>query len=511
VQAKLLESRNRLQEFRRSSGLSGTPGPSLPAQQLAQLNTQLVDARARMAEARARFEQVQQLLENPGRIETAAAVLDSDLIEQLRVQEIRLNRKVAELETQYRDSHPKMANARAELRDLQDRIQAEVSKIAENLRNEYDVAQVRVRNLEAEVAELQAEIEDLNDAEVKLQALQSEVDANKELYQTLLQRLKETDVQEDSVQEPDARIINMAQPPGGPFYPNKKIFVAMAFIVSAGLAVSLAFLVEYLDAGYRSLSQMETQTGFPTFGMIPAVKLRRHQRPHGTLALRQGSVFAESIRTLRTGLALTPGGNPPRLIMMTSSVPEEGKTSTTLSLAAQTVQTGRRCLVIDCDLRAANLATYLGYPDRLGLSDFLAGNARLEEILETDPESGVHFIAAGSRVAHPDELLGSSRMENLIQALVREYEMVILDTPPVLAVSDALLLARRAEATIYLVRWGKTRRELVQRGLKQLVGAGAPMIGLALTYVDLRKQAAYEYADSAPYYGKAYRKYYGAG
>lgn len=511
VQAKLLESRNRLQRFRQENGLGNASGPSMPAQQLAQLNSQLVNARARMAEARARFEQVQQLLKNPGQIETAAAVLDSDLIEQLRIQEIRLNRKVAELETQYRDNHPKMVNARAELRNLQDKIEAEVGKIAENLRNEYEVAQVRVRNLEAEVDRLQKQIDDLNDAEVKLHALQSEVEANNELYQTLLQRLKETNVQQDSVQRPDARIINMAQPPGGPFYPNKKIFVGMAFVVAAGLAVSLAFLLEYLDAGYRSLTQMENQTGFPALGMIPAVKLGRHQRPDGTLALRRGSVFAESIRTLRTSLTLTPAERPPGLIMVTSSVPDEGKTSTTLSLAAQTVQTGRRCLVIDCDLRVANLGSYLGYPARLGLSDFLAGNAHLEEILETDPESGVQFITAGSQVVHPDELLGSKRMDTLMQALVREYETVILDTPPVLAVSDALLLARRVDQAIYLVRWGKTKRELVQRGLKQLAGAGTPRIGLALTYVDLRKQAAYEYADAAPYYGKAYRKYYGAG
>ncbi|RDD63176.1 GumC family protein [Ferruginivarius sediminum] len=510
VQARLLESRSRLHEFRQQSGLGNGSGPSLPAQQLAQLNSQLVNARGNMAEVRARYEQVQQLLKNPGEIETAAAVLDSDLIEQLRVQEIRLNRRVAELETQFRDSHPKMINARAELANLQDRIENEVGKIASNLGNEYQVAQVRVRNLETEIARLQSRIDELNDAEVKLQTLQSEVDANEELYRTLLQRLKETSVQEDTIQQPDARIINQAQPPGGPFYPNKKIFVAMAFIVSAGLAVCLAFLLEYLDAGFRSLTQMENQTGHPSLGLVPAVKLRRNQQPHSTLALRQGSIFAESIRTLRTSLMLAPGGKRPSVVMVTSSVPHEGKTSTTLSLAAQMVQTGQRCIVVDCDLRVANLGGYLGFADRLGLSDFLAGNARLDEVIEVDPASGVHFITAGSEVYHPDELLGSDVMVNLVRALAQEYETVILDTPPVLAVSDALLLAGKADAVVYLVHWGKTKRELVQRGLQHLAAVGAPYIGLVLSHVDLRKHAQYDYTDSGQYYGDAYRKYYGA-
>lgn len=511
VREKLLESQQQLHEFRRQGGLSESSGPSLPAQRLSQLNSQLVDARARLAEARARYKQVQQLLKDSGAIDTAAAVLDSNLIEQLRIQEIKLNRRVAELESQYRDSHPKMANARAELKDLQQRIKAEVDKIAGNLRNELEVAQVRVDNLESEIAKLQNEVEDLNAAEVKLQTLKSNVEANKQLYQTLLQRLKETKVQEGRVQSPDARLISEAQPPAAPFYPNTKIFVAMAFIVSAGLAAALALLLEYLDAGYRSLTQLERQIGLVTFGIIPKVKLRRGERPHGTLALRKGSVFAEAIRTVRTGLQLAHADRPPRIVMVTSSIPDEAKTSTTLSLAAQTVQAGRRCIVIDCDLRVANLGDYLNWSDRVGLSDFLYGNARLDEIIEVDPASGVHFVTAGSRVQHPDELLGSATMRRLTQALANEYQIVLLDTPPVMAVADALILAGGVDAVIYLVRWGKTRREWVQRGVQRLVEAGAPFVGAALTCVDVRKHAQHDYADAGQYYGAAYRKYYAGG
>lgn len=509
VQARLVESERKLEEFRRSSGLRNINGSTLPAQQLSQLNSQLIEARTRLSEAQARYGQVKELLEKPGEIETAAAVLGNRLIQRLREQEIDLNRKLAELTTQYRDNHPKMVLARAELADLRDRINQEMSKIAINLKNEVDVAQVRVDNLEREVGKLRQELDQLNSAEVKLRTLESEVRANRELYNTLLERLKETDIQQDdTLQQPDAKVISRATVPGGPFYPQKRVIVMVAVLAGLVFSIGLALLFELLDRGFRSLSQVESELGLPTLGMVPMLKLQKGDMPHLHAVHEHGSIYAEAIRTMRTALSLSNVDRPPKVVMLTSSEPNEGKTSTVLSMACQVVQSGKRCIVLDCDLRASNLASCLGYPDHAGLADFLSGNAEMEEVLEIDPKTGVHFVGAGARSPHPIELLSSERMHQLLRGLAQVYDLVLLDTPPILAVSDALVLMREVDATAFLVRWEKTDRKTAKAGIKLAQEAHANIAGVALSYVDVRRHAQYDYADSGYYYNKSYRKYY---
>lgn len=509
VQARLVDAERKLEEFRRSSGLRSINGSTLPAQQLSQLNTQLIEARTRLSEAQARYQQVKELLEKPGEIETSGAVLGNALIQRLREQEIDLNRKIAELTTQYRDSHPKMVLARAELADLRQRISQEIAKIAANLKNEVAVAQVRVDNLEREVAKLRQELDQLNSAEVKLRTLESEVRANRELYNTLLERLKETDIQQDeTLQQPDAKVISRATVPGGPFYPQKRVIVMVAVVTGLVFSVGLALLLELLDRGFRSLSQVESELGLPTLGMVPMIKLKKGDMPHLHAVHEHGSIYAEAIRTMRTALSLSNVDHPPRVVMLTSSEPNEGKTSTVLSMACQAVQSGKRCIVLDCDLRASNLANCLGYPDRVGLADFLSGNAEMEEVLEIDPKTGVHFIGAGARSPHPIELLSSERMRQLLRGLAQVYDLVLLDTPPILAVSDALVLMREVDATAFLVRWEKTDRKTAKAGVKLAQEAHANIAGVALSYVDVRRHAQYDYADSGYYYNKSYHKYY---
>lgn len=509
VQDRLVESERRLEEFRRASGLRNVDGSTLPAQQLSRLNAELIEARTRLAEARARYNQVQSLVERPGEIETTAAVLGNSLIQRLREQEIELNRKIAELATQYRENHPKMVLARAELADMRDRIDQEIDKIALNLKNEVDVAQVRVDNLEREVAKLREELDGLNAAEVELRTLESEVGANRELYNTLLERLKETDIQQDkALQRPDAKVISRATVPGSPFYPRKRTIVAVALFAGLVFSIGLAVVLEMLDSGFRSLSQIESEFGMPTLGMVPMLKLRKHEEPYVHAVETNGSVYAESIRTLRTALSLSNMDTPPTTVMVTSSEPSEGKTSTVLAVASQAVGSGKTCIVVDCDLRASNVAGALGYSDRIGLADFLAGEASIEEVLEIDPRTGVHFIGGGSRTSHPVELLGSEAMRQLLDSLAEVYDMVLVDTPPILAVSDALVLMREVDATVFLVRWEKTDRKTAKVGLKLALEAHAVIAGVALTYVDVRRHAQYDYADSGYYYHKTYQKYY---
>ena len=507
---RVVEAERRHEEFRRKSGIIEVGGANILAQQIGSLNTELVVARTKRAESEARYQQVQKLVvEARGGMESSAFVLDSSLIQALRSQESGIQRKIAELRTQVRDQHPKMILAQSELADLRQKIAEEVQKIGASLGSEVQIARVRESNLQAEVNRLQSRVLEQNQSEVRLRALESEVKASKQLYETFLTRLKETKVQEDA-QQPDARIINRASVPGGPFYPRKNLAILTAVLASALLGVAAALLLEYLDSGFRSLSQLEQASGVGTLGIVPLVKqpILRNRPLHEVLLERPHSVFSESIRTLRTGLMLSDVNRPPRSVLFTSSIPGEGKSSTTLAFAMMAARSGQRVIVLDCDLRHPNLHALLDVKNGKGLSDYLAGNSTLEDVIEIDPRSGVHYVTAGSRAPNPADILASQKMRALIQSLSRLYDLVALDTPPVMAVADALVLVRAVDKTVFLVRWAKTRRETVMAAMRMVIEAGADVPGTVMCQVDTTKQARYDYYDSGYYYYGKNRKYY---
>ncbi|CAN0510204.1 unnamed protein product, partial [Laminaria digitata] len=243
---------------------------------------------------------------------------------------------------------------------------------------------------------------------------------------------------------------------------------------------------------------------------VPA--LARNQsdgkRPHEFALARPNSTFGEAIRSVRTALMLSSVDKPPKTVLITSSIPGEGKTSTSLSIASTAAKSGQRVIILDCDLRNSSLHAYLNVPNQRGLSDFLAGQAELEDVIEIHPSSTLHYITAGSRAPNPTDMLSSDEMRELIRRLSDMYDMVILDTPPLMAVSDALVLMRDVDRTLFLVRWEKTRRETVLAGIKQALEAGANLAGTVLTQVNVKKHASYDYGDSGYYYYGSYRKYY---
>jgi len=508
VHQEVIKAQQKRDEFRRQAGIIELGELSINAEQLADMNSRLIEARTVRQQAEARYAQVAKLTQSSAALETVPEVLSSALIQTLRLQQIEAERRIAELSTQFRDGHPKMVLARAELADVQAKLQAEVKKIASQLQHEVDLARSTEGTLNAEVQRLQQKAEEQNDAKVTLDLLESELQASKQLYETLLSRYKETEVQDDTVQRQDARIVQAAFPPGGAFYPQKKLVVSIALLASLAAGVILAIVIELLDYGFRSLSQIEGLTGLPTLGMVPMIMRKgRATQPHQLAVSKPGSVYGEAVRTLRTALLLSDSERPPRTVLVTSSIPNEGKTSTALSIACQSAKSGQRCIILDCDLRQSSVHKYFGVPNKIGLADYLVDKARLEEVIEIDPVSAAHLIYAGARAPNPIDLLGSPQMRRLIKALSQAYDLVILDTPPVLAVSDALVLVRHVDATLFLIRWEKTRRQAAISGLKVVLEAGASLAGVVLSQVDVKRHAQYDYADSGYYYG-GYNKYY---
>lgn len=507
LREKMQGAEVRLEEFKRESGMMDLKGNSIYQEQLAQLNMELIRARNSRAEAQARVEQVRNLLNSSQGVETAASVLASPLIQQLRQQEATVSRKIGELSTKYRPQHPQMKLAEAERSDLERKIKDEVNKIVISLNNELEIANMRELNLEQDIADLTHRVEEEKESAVTLRALESDVKANKDLYATILSRFKETDVQGGGGgYTADSRIISYASVPTSPFKPNRPMILMSAIIMSMIIAVGISIAIEFSMTGYHSSSQLEHDLETPVLAMLPQIDSGKNgMMPHTSLLhLSHNPLYSESMRNLRSSLLDNKRAGDPQVIMVTSSVPDEGKTSTVFSLATISRLLNQKCLLIDCDLRRSRLASRLEIETSAGLGDYLSETAELREILYKDNKTGVYFIPAGKSSQHPLDLLGTKRFERFIEGLRGRFDYIFIDAPPLMSVTDALTLTKHTDFTLYIVRWEKTPRSSVQHGIKMLREQTNQGIGIALSRVDVRKHAYYHYTDSDYIYFKNY-------
>lgn len=497
-----------VEAFRKDSGLLRGKETTLAAQEVSELSTQLVIERTKRAEAVARLQQVEGLVSSPNGIETATEVLESPLIQNLRQQEATVERRAAELESEFGPRHPRMITVKAEMADLQVKIRSEVNRIIDGLRNEVAVARARVSALSGSLNELKRQMGDLNEADVQLRALEREADANRSLFETFLSRSKETDSQ-DGFQQADASIISRATIPDGPSFPRKKMLLAFAIGIASMTGIVLAFLVEKLDHGFRSMEQVESLMGAAPLGLVPALKGVGSigKTPPSYILEKPASAYAEAVRSLHTNLLLSDVDKTPKVILLTSSLPREGKTSVAVSLANLMASVGKKVLVIDCDLRRPSAQKHFDCKSRPGLVECLLGQVTLEEAIVEHPVSGAELLPAGSPAPNPPDLLGSRQMKMLLESLAEAYDLVVIDSAPVMAVSDTRILARFVDKTVFLVRWADTRRETAIAGLRQVTEAGADVAGVLLSMVDVKQHASYGYSDSGYYYGRV-KKYY---
>ena len=508
LREQLAVSEKAVEAFRNESGLLRGRDAVLAAQDVSELSTQLVVERTKLAESEAMLHHMESLLNSPGGIESVSVVLQSPLIQRLREQEAQLEGKVAELFVTYAERHPKIINARAEVADLREKIKGEIAKIGRGLRNEIVVARAREAGLNRRLTELKSEVALLNRTGVQLRALEREADANRLLFETFLIRLKETTAQE-SFQQSDSAILSRADVPEIPSFPNKRRLLLLSLLGAVSLGVLLAFAIEKLDRGFRSMEQVLQMMGAAPLGLVPALKgLRRlGKTPSAYILEKPASAFSEAIRSLRTSILLADAGGRPKVIMIASALVQEGKTTVTVSLARLQASVGDKVVVVDCDLRRSAVHKEFGFRSSPGLVEVLAGEVSLDDVMQRDPVSGADVLVAGGRAPSPAELLGSAQMKELLNKLSQSYDLVIVDSAPVVAVSDTRALSRVVDKTVFLVRWADTPREVATAALRQLVDAGADVIGVMLSMVDVRKHARYGYSDSGTYYGSL-RKYY---
>ena len=347
----------------------------------------------------------------------------------------------------------------------------------------------------------------LAQASIGLRELEREADAKRNLYNAFLIRLTESREQRQVI-EADARVIARAETPTSPSSPGVKLFAAVGFVASGMLGVLLALVRERLDRGIRSKKEIEAQLGIACLGQVPFLKqiARSKQKPHAYLLEKPRSAYAEAIRSVGTYLRMSNVDDPPRVVQITSSIPNEGKTTFSTSLATSLAKSGQNTVLIDLDFHHPSVAGELGIEPERCLVDYMVGDATLEDILYVS-ESGLTIVPIRRQSADPSVLINSQRMRQLLALLREQYDQVVVDSPPVLLVSDPKATSELVDATILLVRWQETSADKAQNALHELDAVNAKVAGAVLSQVDMQRQEQYGYAGVGSYY-KNYRKYY---
>lgn len=498
--------------YRSEHGLEAAGGITVSEQQLSELNAQLILARTSLVEARAKYDRAQQIRRQGGSIESVADVLQSGTISNLRQKQAELTRERANLSATYGPRHPAIVNIEAQQEDIGRQIGAEVNRIIESIRNNVSVAETRVRALEQSLADIKGDAGVDNQALIQLRELERQAAANRAVYESFLNRYQET-TQQQGLQTPDTRVISEAVVPGSSSYPRVGFFIGTSFLLSLLIGVGLAILLEHLDDGIQTGKQAEELLGLPHLVSLPAVPAEKGSDgkvllPQDYLLVKPLSAFAESLRSLRSALHLSNVDVPPKIILFTSALPNEGKTTTATSFARAAAVSGLRVILIDCDLRHPSVHKAFGVsrPD-LGLVELLAERLDPDAVLFKDAKSDLDVIPVATGTANPPDVLGSAQMKALLKRLHEAYDLVVLDSAPLMPVSDSRVLSQLADETVFVVRWNTTPSEAAQNAIKILAQYESSVAGVVIAAVDMEKQAKYGYGDGGYYYGH-YSKYY---
>ncbi|MDO8840277.1 MAG: polysaccharide biosynthesis tyrosine autokinase [Parvibaculum sp.] len=507
LRVKVQESEAAVEDFRTESGLFLTNGSTVPQQQLTDLNSQLSVAEADRAAAQAKLSNARNLVASGNAVNSAAEVLQSPLIQNLRQQEVALRAQIAQMSETLLPTHPRMLESQANLADLETQIEKEVYKVIEALENEARVVNARVAAVRENLNRAQRRTAQLNQDDVKLRALQREADTNRALLESFLRRYEEAKARaEADTQSANARIVSRAQQPTEPTSPRTGPTLMLGAAAGLILAFLVVFLIEVFARGFRIGEQIERATGMPFLGLTPELDPRAGARaPASDLIRDPNGLYAEAIRALQGNVLMARIGNRrARTVLVTSSVAGEGKTSTAASLARVFAMGGHRTIIIDADMRAPALHLALGAAPLPGLSELLTGRAAFQHVIRSEPGSPAHLLQAGSPLANPTAALASPQMQWVLSALQQTYDYVIIDSPAAMAAADAQVLTKLSDVTILVVRWSSTSRQVVAHVLKLLSAASSRRVGILLTRVDIKRYRRYtdtvieEYPARAP-------------
>jgi polysaccharide biosynthesis transport protein len=532
LKSRVVAAERAVEDFRSANNLTVSQGVTVNDQQITDLNNQLVAARVQTAEARAKFDQAQQLTKSGSDPGGFNAAISSDIVSKLRAQYADIAKNEADLSSKYGSRHPLVANVRAQRRDTQRLINEEIQRILQSTRHDYDVARSREVSLQQSFDQLQGVSSSSGQAQVRLRELQREAEANRTLYESYLARYKETTAQE-SLEMPDSHVVTKAGIPIGPSWPKTGFVLGLALTLGLGVGCVLAFLADYLDRKVKTLEQAEQISGMPALAAIPLIsagelagrakrgrnELGRYdpkttkllppplQPPLMRYAIdAPGTFFAEAIRAIRLALQRTMRTQPIKVVLVTSALDSEGKTTLAANLAQSIATLGIRTLLIDGDLRNPQLTRELCPRADTGLLDVALGRVAPERAILVDRSTGLSILPS-TAVMQADiitELMFSERIVDVLDHLRHRYELIIIDSPPLVPLVDGRALAELADRIVLALAWDQTPGEVLSHTINLLAPVHDRILGTVLTRVDLSRLRFYDY-----YRSSAYLKPYG--
>lgn len=497
-----------VQQYRIANNLLTSSGASLTEQEISAYNQQVTAARAQAAEDVARLNTARAQLRGGSSGDDVGEALGSPVVQSLRSQRAVVSARVADLQGRYLPRHPDILTAQRELSDIDTQIQAEINRVISNLEARARVSQQRMASLQGSLGVARSSLRQNNQAMVQLDELTRKAATSQSLYESYLERLGQTSAAEGTLRA-ESRVISNARVPLSPSSPNIPLNLALGLLLGLGAGLAAALLAEMMSTSLTTAEDVEQRLGRTYLGAIPTVTSvdGAGSSPVDSIVSFPQSAFAEAFRSLRTSLDLT-GEHAAKVVLVTSSLPQEGKTTTSIGLARSAAQQGKRVIIIDGDLRRRGLNRLIKQKTApsYGLLEVLSGSIPLHQALIRDEDTGLMVLPVAKTQDLTESLTGKA-MDDLLDQLRESYDLIIIDAPPVLPIAEARSLAAKADAVVFAVRWRKTPEQAIRTAFRLLPRDKVKMMGVVLTRVDMRKQSRHGYGDPGYYYNQ-YKSYY---
>lgn len=499
---KVNASEQALQSYRESNGaIALDASQNIVVQKLSEVNAAVTQAKMHRIAMEGLYRQLAAIRSDRAALDTFPVILSNSFIQQQKGELASLQRQLSLSSERLGDKHPEIVKLRTSIEITDTKLQGEVAKVVESVHNQYLTAKAQEDSLNAVLQQHRSEALAMNRKGINYGVLLRDAESNRQIYESLLNRTKETGISGE-LKTSNVRIVDPAEVPRWPESPNRRRSLLLGLLIGLALGAMAAVGFETLDNRIKTPDDVKHGLNVPFLGMIPLVAMKEGTTPmvHGNVV----SGFAESFRAVRTNLLFSSTSEGPRSVVVTSTAPGEGKTSVACNLAVALAQMEQRVLLIDADMRKPRVHTVFGKAQEPGLSNVLVGNAKASEALLRGPHNGLWIMPAGLHPPNPAELLGSRRFKDFLQSLDRHFDWVIVDSPPVMVVTDASLIAHLTRSTLFVVGADMTSRYAAKRAIEQLRLSQAQGLVAVLNRVNLERNSYYY----SQYYRAEYAEYY---
>jgi succinoglycan biosynthesis transport protein ExoP len=494
----------RLQAYReKNDAISLEDRQNIVVQKLTDLNAAVTKAKTERIQKEAMYKQLRAIETNPAALDTFPAILSNSFIQQQKADLAQLQQQYTQLSEKFGEKHPEIVKSRSAIQNGQLKLQIEINKVVQAVRTEYQAALAQETSLSAALGQQKGEALSMNRKGIEYSVLDRDVQSSKQLYENLMQRAKETSVSSE-LKSSNIRIIDRAERPRDAVWPRKGLNLLLGMLSGTVLALGLTFFFEYLDSRLKTPDEVKAHLGLPALGLVPVLAPQSWKGKEPLIHVGVPPGFAEAFRTIRTNVLFSSAEEGPRALVITSTGPGEGKTTVASNLAIGFAQAGQRVLLIDADMRRPRVHEVFGRRQEPGLSNVMVGNAKASQSVHKTGVPGLWVMAAGHLPPNPAELLGSQRFRDFVTSLKEHFDLILIDSPPVMAVTDAVIAAHAANGVVFVVGSEMTSRQAARAAVEHLEQGRVHFVGAILNRVDLERNSYY-YSN---YYRHEYGTYY---